>query len=46
MWIIKSSEFIVRGNRLLRMYSYYSLFLALLMMIVDGLDKKDVILGQ
>jgi two-component system sensor histidine kinase PilS (NtrC family) len=46
MWIIKSSEFIVRGNRLLRMYSYYSLFLALLMMTIDDIDKKNVIFGQ
>ena len=39
------SEFLVKGQRLLRLYSYYSLFLALFLTVVDGIDHQDVILG-
>ncbi|ASP38926.1 hypothetical protein CHH28_09630 [Bacterioplanes sanyensis] len=41
-----SSEMIVRGNRLLRLYSYYSLFLALLLTVIDSLDQDNAILGR
>lgn len=34
-----------RGSRLLRFYSYYSLFLALTLMVIDGIDNADVILA-
>ena len=34
------------GSRLLRFYAYYSLFLALLIIITDGLDKSDRLLGD
>lgn len=34
-----------RGSRLLTLYSYYSLTLALTIIVVDGLDKRDIILG-
>lgn len=34
------------GSRLLRFYSYYSLFLALLIIVTDGLDKADRLLGE
>ncbi|MEK9712844.1 MAG: ATP-binding protein [Thalassolituus sp.] len=33
------------GPRLLRLYSYYSLFLALSLIVIDGLDKADALLG-
>lgn len=39
------SEFLVKGQRLLRLYSHYSLFLALFLTIVDGLDHSDAIIG-
>lgn len=41
-----SSGLVVRGNRLLRLYSYYSLFLALLLMVVTGLDRDTVFVGN
>lgn len=41
----KSTELVVRGNRLLRFYSYYSLFLALLLIITDAVDLQNVIIG-
>ncbi|MCD8532282.1 MAG: hypothetical protein LRY66_13270 [Saccharospirillaceae bacterium] len=41
----KSTELVVRGNRLLRFYSYYSLFLALLLIITDAIDLQNVIIG-
>jgi two-component system sensor histidine kinase PilS (NtrC family) len=34
------------GNRLLRLYGYYSLFLALLIIVVDSIDKQDRLLGE
>lgn len=34
-----------RGSRLLRFYSYYSLFLALTLMVIDGIDSADILLG-
>ncbi|WP_419813008.1 sensor histidine kinase [Bacterioplanoides sp.] len=40
-----SSEFLVKGQRLLRLYSHYSLFLALFLTVVDGLDHADAIIG-
>ena len=33
------------GPRLLRLYSYYSLLLALSLIVIDGLDKADMLLG-
>ncbi|KZZ41994.1 MAG: ATP-binding protein [Saccharospirillaceae bacterium] len=42
---IVSREFLVKGQRLLRFYSYYSLFLALFLTIVDSLDSDNVIIG-
>ncbi|MDK2778725.1 MAG: HAMP domain-containing histidine kinase [Pseudomonadota bacterium] len=42
----KSTDLVVQGNRLLRLYSYYSLFLALLLMIVDSADRDNVIVGS
>ncbi|WP_420592261.1 sensor histidine kinase [Bacterioplanoides sp.] len=42
---IVSSEFLVKGQRLLRFYSYYSLFLALFLTIVDSLDSSNIIIG-
>ncbi|GGY46157.1 sensor protein PilS [Bacterioplanes sanyensis] len=41
-----SPQMIVRGNRLLRLYSYYSLFLALLLTVIDSLDQTSAILGR
>ncbi|MEC9254274.1 MAG: hypothetical protein VX771_00635, partial [Pseudomonadota bacterium] len=35
-----------RGSRLLSLYSYYSLILALSIVVVDGLDSMDVIVGK
>lgn len=43
-WFLPS-ELIVRGNRLLRLYSYYSLFLALLLITVTALDDSNTIVG-
>lgn len=33
------------GVRLLRLYSYYALLLALSLIVIDGLDKDDLLLG-
>ena len=35
-----------RGSRLLSLYSYYSLILSLSIVVVDGLDSMDVIVGK
>ena len=42
---IKPTDLVVHGNRLLRFYSYYSLFLALLLTITDTLDSQNIIVG-
>ncbi|MEC7546877.1 MAG: HAMP domain-containing sensor histidine kinase [Pseudomonadota bacterium] len=34
-----------RGSRLLTLYSYYSLFLALAIVVVDGVDKQNIIIA-
>lgn len=41
----ETNEHIGRGSRLLRFYSYYSLLLALTLIVIDGIDSKDIILG-
>lgn len=41
-----TSEFLVRGHRLLRLYSYYSLFLALLLILVNSVDMGRAIIGS
>lgn len=43
---IKSTDLIVHGRRLLRFYSYYSLFLALLLIITDALDDGNIIIAS
>ncbi len=40
-----SAGMVVSGNRLLRLYSYYSLLLALLLMVVTGLDRNTIFVG-
>ena len=42
---LKPTDLVVHGNRLLRLYSYYSLFLALLLLISNTLDKQNAIIG-
>ncbi|WP_430461676.1 sensor histidine kinase [Thalassolituus sp. LLYu03] len=42
---IRSTDFIVHGRRLLRFYSYYSLFLSLLLIITDAVDTQNILLG-
>ena len=42
---LKPTDLVVHGNRLLRLYSYYSLFLALLLLIGNTLDKQNSIVG-
>ena len=39
------SDFLIKGQRLLRLYSYYSLFLALLLIIADSIDRQDILLA-
>lgn len=41
-----TSELLVRGHRLLRLYSYYSLFLALLLILVNSVDTGRAIIGS
>ena len=41
-----STGLMVRGNHLLRLYSYYSLLLALLLMVITGLDRDTVFVGN
>lgn len=42
---LQHKDLIVHGKRLLRLYSYYSLFLALLLLITDSLDTQNIIIG-
>lgn len=41
-----ASDFLVRGHRLLRLYSYYSLFLALLLILVNSFETGRAIIGS
>lgn len=43
---ILPSSFVVNGKRLLRLYSYYSLVLALLLLLTTVLDREHTILGS
>jgi len=43
---LKTNDLVVHGNRLLRLYSNYSLFLALLLMIANTVDKQNSIIGE
>ena len=43
---LASTEFIIQGQRLLRFYSYYSLTLALLLMLATVLDFQHEIVGN
>ena len=42
---LQQKDLIVQGKRLLRLYSYYSLFLALLLLITDSIDSQNIIMG-
>ncbi len=41
-----SSELITHGNRLLRLHSFYSLFLALMLLMVTVFDHNHIIVGS
>lgn len=43
---LSSPEFLVKGHRLLRLYSYYSLFLALLLLVAASLDQSHSLIGS
>jgi two-component system sensor histidine kinase PilS (NtrC family) len=40
-----ASELLVKGKRLLRLYSYYSLLLALLLLVATSIDQDHVLIG-
>lgn len=41
-----ASHFVVNGTRLLRLYSVYSLFLAILLLVITALDQNHTLLGN
>lgn len=41
-----ASELLVKGKRLLRLYSYYSLLLALLLLVAASIDQDHVLIGS
>lgn len=45
MWL-KPADVLVQGQRLLRYYSFYALVLSLMLVVLDGLDTDNRILGS